>query len=272
METTALVLGAGGITGVAWQLGVIIGLRDQGTDLTTVDRVIGTSAGAVSGALVAGGVDPAKAVVMDAPLGPDDPPMHPDWERGREAWSLLGESAGADLRRRLGAIARAARVGSQEALLASFERRLPLTEWPARLVVTAVDAFTGEPVHWTAEDDVPIVPAVAASCAVPCLFPPITVNGRQFMDGGVRSRTNADLAAGHDRVVILAPRMPLALRDTFEDELAQLDAHPVLIEPDAASLEAIGDSVFAADRWQPVVEAAIEQGRRHRGEPAVAPG
>lgn len=282
MATTALVLGAGGLTGVAWQLGVIIGLRGEGVDLTGADLIIGTSAGAVTGALVAAGIDPAAAVVTDAPLGPDDPPMQPDWARGAEAFALLSSpstdtSAGstpgastrpgsrfpgsADLRRRLGALALRAEVGSQEALLESFSRRLPLTEWPSRLVVTAVDAYSGEPVSWTAASGVPVVPAVAASCAVPCLFPPITVNGSRYMDGGVRSRTNADLAAGHDDVIILAPRMPLALRGTLEWELAQLRTPPVLIEPDRAAQDAMGGDVFATQRWQQVLDAAIDQGR-----------
>jgi NTE family protein len=263
MASTALVLGAGGITGVAWQLGVIIGLRAEGVDLTSADIVIGTSAGAISGALIAAGVDPADAAIMDAPLAPDDPPMRPDWVRGSEAFALLNSSSPdrAEIRRQIGALALKADVGSEEALLDSFRRRLPLTEWPDRLVVTAVEAHTGAPTIWTAASHVPVVPAVAASCAVPCLFPPIAVDGGRYMDGGVDSRTHADLAAGYDRVVILAPRMPLVLRDTLAAELATLSSDTLLLEPDAAAQQAIGGNVFAADRWAEVLEAAAVQGR-----------
>jgi len=267
MARTALVLGAGGITGVAWQLGMIIGLRQHGDDLTTADMIVGTSAGAVSGALVAAGLDPAAAAALDAPLGPGDPPMQPDFVTGAKAWELLSSAPigslgnSTELRRRIGSLARRANVGSEEALLASFRRRLPFDEWPARLVVTAVDVESGEPVSWNAASGVPLVPAVAASCAVPCLFPPIAVNGRHYMDGGVRSRTNADLATGYERVVILAPRMPIALRDDFAAELSRLGPGASLIEPDAATQEAIGGNVFATDNWDAVLAAGIKQAR-----------
>jgi NTE family protein len=104
------------------------------------------------------------------------------------------------------------------------------------------------------------VPAVAASCAVPCLFPPIAVDGRRYMDGGVRSRTNADLAVGCDRVVILAPRMPMALRGDFAAETARLAPDTTLVEPDEASQDAIGGSVFATDNWDAVLQAGVAQG------------
>src|SRR5438045_9771226 len=97
MAGTALVLGAGGITGVAWQLGVIIGRRKRGDDLTTADLVVGTSAGAVTGALVAAGLDPAMAAALDAPLGPGDPPMQPDFVIGAQAWQLLSTAPDASL-------------------------------------------------------------------------------------------------------------------------------------------------------------------------------
>ncbi len=50
-----------------------------------------------------------------------------------------------------------------------------------------------------------VVDAVGANCAVPGVWPPVTIGDRRFMDGGVRSVANADLAAGYERVVIVAP-------------------------------------------------------------------
>jgi len=280
MATTALVLGAGGITGVAWHLGIVLGLRAEGVDLTGADLVVGTSAGAISGALLAGdallggdaplegdallggGTGSTRAAILTGPTAADVPPMEPDWTRGAEAFALLNSDAPADeVRRRLGALALAADVGPQETVLDAFRRWLPLDDWPTTLVVTAVDAYTGDPVSWTAASGVPILAAVAASCAVPCIFPPVTVNGSRYVDGGVRSRTNADLAAGHDRVVILAPRMPLILRDALASEMSQLGEGTVLLEPDAASQEAIGGNVFAAGRWPQILTAATAQGR-----------
>ncbi|MEV4509371.1 patatin-like phospholipase family protein [Dactylosporangium sp. NPDC049525] len=257
MQRTALVLGAGGITGVAWQLGLLIGLRDQGIDLTGADLIVGTSAGAVTGALVAAGHDPREAAAMEAPLGPGDPPIRADWTRGAVAFQLLQDTSlpAPELRRRIGAIALEAEVGPPEPWLASFARRLPIEHFPDRLLITAVDTATGEPVTWTAASGVPLVPAVAASCAVPCLFPPVSVNGGRYMDGGVHSRTNADLADGYDRVVVLAPRIPMLQRDS---DLATNTA--TVIEPDAASQSAIGGNVFDPSRWSAVVTAATHQG------------
>ncbi|WP_432980048.1 hypothetical protein [Dactylosporangium sp. CA-233914] len=80
------------------------------------------------------------------------------------------------------------------------------------------------------------------------------MNGSRYMDGGVRTRTNADLAAGHGRVVVIAPRMPLMQRDA-------LDPAFTLIEPDDAAMEAIGGNVSDAGRWTDVLAAAERQGR-----------
>ena len=84
--------------------------------------------------------------------------------------------------------------------------RLVSTEWPERpLVVTAVDTETGEFTTFDRDSGVPLVSAVAASCAVPGVYPPVTIDGRRYMDGGMRSAANADLAQGYDRLVVLAP-------------------------------------------------------------------
>src|SRR5205814_5961417 len=75
--------------------------------------------------------------------------------------------------------------------------------WPRAFSCTAVDAESGKFMVWNEASGVDLVRAVASSCAVPGLFPPITLEGRRYMDGGMRSGTNADLAKGHDRVLII---------------------------------------------------------------------
>jgi NTE family protein len=258
---TALVLGAGGITGIAWQLGILIGLREQGVDATGVDRVVGTSAGAVTGALVATGVDPQRAAVIEGHI---ETPIRPDWTRGAAAFALLNDES-LDLRAiraGVGAIALEADVGDEEAYVDSLARRLPVHEWPAdgRLRLTAVDAGTGEPVVW--DGGVSLVRAVAASCAVPCILPPVSVNGRRYIDGGVRSYTNADLAGDVDAVLVLAPRSPVRLRRSPIEEAAVLrdTGRVTVVKPDAASTAAVGNHVFDMARWQPTLEAGIAQG------------
>lgn len=205
---TALVLGAGGITGVAWQLGLIVGLRDAGVDVTGADLLVGTSAGSVTGALLAAGVDPAGAQGMAAV---DDLPIRPDWFLGMQAFALLNDAGQPPEANRagLGKLALAADVGAEEPYVEALSRRLPGHDWPERaLVITAVDTADGRPVVWNSASGVPLNRAVAASCAVPCVFPPVTVNGSRYMDGGVRSYINADLAGNAKSVVVLAPSTP----------------------------------------------------------------
>ena len=104
---------------------------------------------------------------------------------------------------------------------------------------------------------------------MPCLFPPVTVDGGRYMDGGVRSRTNADLAAGCDPVVVLAPRTPLHTREGLREELdavARSSASVVLATPDPGSAEAMGPNVFDTRRWTPVLDAGLAQGHRLAAE------
>lgn len=228
---SALVLGAGGITGIAWQLGLITGLREAGVDLTTADLLVGTSAGSVTGTLLAAGVDPVEAQRLEARLGDSDPPIRPDWARGSQAFSILND-----------------------------EERDP----------ASIRAAVGEPVTWERSSDVPLDRAVAASCAVPCIFPPVTIGASHYVDGGVRSGTNADLATGASRIVVLAPLAPVRMRGAPAEEIDALrrDAKAVLIGPDEAALEALGPNVFDMARWEPAIEAATGQGHRAAAEVA----
>jgi NTE family protein len=109
---------------------------------------------------------------------------------------------------------------------------------------------------------VPLVRAVAASCAVPCVYPPIAVNGRRYIDGGIRSGTNADLAAGADTVVVIAPMADSGSLGAPAAELAGLRERSTvsLIKPDKAALAAIGTNVLDATRREPALEAGIAQG------------
>jgi NTE family protein len=270
----ALVLGAGGITGIAWHLGVLTGLRAAGADLTGADLVVGTSAGSVTGAVIASGIDLADARRLEARLGDGDPPIQPDWERGAAAFAALTDESldPVTIRRTVGRLALAADVVAEEPYIASLTRRLPRHEWPARpLVIAAVDAETGDPVAWDRDSGVPLDLAVAASCAVPAVFPPVTIDGRRYMDGGVRSGTNADLAAACARIVVLAPLAPIRMHGAPAAELETLRQRSkvALVAPDEATLEALGPNVFDAGRWDAAIEAGAAQGARVAPEVAA---
>lgn len=251
-QRTALVLGGGGITGIAWELGVLAGLADAGVDLTGADLVVGTSAGSVVGAQVTCGGD--LGTLFERQL---EPPTEERAARLRRsmlaqyAWAFLRSRRDDEaFRRRIGALALAAEKAgatpSEEERLRVIGSLLVSTEWPARrLVVTAVDAQTGEFRTFDRDAGVPLLQAVAASCAVPGVYPPVTVDGRRCVDGGMRSPANADLAEGYDRVVVLAPLPRGAGPLTSVDaQTAGMVARVAVVSPDAAAKQAIGKNVL----------------------------
>jgi NTE family protein len=122
-------------------------------------------------------------------------------------------------------------------------------EWPERsLRITAVDAHSGAFRVLDRHSGVPLVEAVASSCAVPGVFPPITTGGTRYIDGGVRSPANADLAEGSARVVVLAPIVrgvgPQVGVAPQVEQLRVGGSRVVLVSPDAAAVTAIGRNVL----------------------------
>ncbi|MEV1290199.1 patatin-like phospholipase family protein [Micromonospora sp. NPDC049679] len=262
----ALVLGGGGVTGIAWEIGLLAGLRNVGVDLSTTDLIVGTSAGSVVGALVATAVDLDQAVsfFQAAGGGGEELSLQLDLSLIAQAFGIVSDTAleSADARARLGRLALAAPLGEDRVQVDRFAALLPVHDWPAqpRLVITVVDANTGEPAAWDDADGIPLVRAVAASCAVPCVFPPVSINGGRYMDGGVRSVTNADLAAGAKAVVVIAPVVGL-FRTSPEAELRELgDVRSILVSPDEAAEEAIGPNVLDASRTAVSLAAGVAQG------------
>jgi NTE family protein len=272
-QRSALVLGGGGITGIAWEIGVLAGLADAGLDLSTAGLVVGTSAGSVVGAQVTCGAE--LPFLYERQLEPSAREQVARMTRAglaRYGWALLrSRGREEDFRRRMGALALAAeRAGltpSEQERLDVIGSRLVSLDWPARsLVVTAVDADTGRFHAFDRDAGVPLLQAVAASCAVPGVYPPVTIGGRRYVDGGMRSAANTDLAAGYDRIVVLAPIPrgvgPMA---SVGRHLAGLGgARVAVVSPDAASRTAIGRNVLDPAARAPSARAGRAQA------PAVA--
>ncbi len=245
----ALVLGGGGVTGIAWETGLLAGLAEAGIDLSSADVIVGTSAGSVVGAQISSGAklnDLYLAQLAD-PTGEIAARMGPTTTlRFVAAMAWPGDEQRA--RARLGRAALKARTVPEAERRAAISTRLPSASWPERrLLITAVDAETGELRVFDREGGVPLPDAVAASCAVPLVWPPISIDGRRYIDGGVRSVANADLAAGCDRVVVLAP-VTFALRRSarIASQLASLGAgvRSVVVSPDSQARQAIGGNVL----------------------------
>ena len=213
MAGAALVLGGGGITGAAWEIGMLAGLHAAGVDLSKADAVIGTSAGAIVGAQILSGVpiDELYSKQFRVPVG--EVATHiPISTLGRFLiWTLTP----GDERQRMARIGRAAlgaRTMPESERKRVISSRLPVKTWPQRdLRITAIDAESGEFVVFKRDSGVGLVDAVAASCAVPLVYPPAAIGGRRFIDGGMRSSANADLAKGFDPIVALTP-VGVALR------------------------------------------------------------
>ncbi|MGI8329872.1 patatin-like phospholipase family protein [Actinomadura scrupuli] len=261
----ALVLGGGGIAGIAWEAGLVVGLQGAGVDLTDADLIVGTSAGSVVGSMIAMGVD--------LPLAIDDlagraetaaaPPPPVDFSTVLSAFGVLFDTSldPQEARARVGAMALEAPVADAAGRLREIGDRLPGHEWPERpLLITAVDTADGDFRVWDRDSGTPLPLAVMSSCAVPCVFPPVEIDGRFYMDGGVRSATNADLAAGFSAVVIIEPMAHLSPRALLERELAALDtANVVAIGPDQHAVEAFGHDVLDPALWRPAYHAGIIQ-------------
>jgi NTE family protein len=266
MTRRALVLGGGGITGIAWEWGILAGLVARGTDLTEADLVVGTSAGSVVGAQVANRLDVEAR--YQAQLVPPDGEVAAAMGPGlllRYGLALInGPRTPRRTRARIGRLALRARTVPEAERIGVIADRLPVHDWPTatRLLITAVDAETGEFRAFGADSGVPLVMAVAASCAVPGVWPPITIDGRRYIDGGVRSGSNADLAAGYDRVVVLAP-LPRGMGPMTgvgtQVEALRANSEVALVTPDPAALKSFGRNVLDPAKRAAAARAGLAQ-------------
>ena len=277
----ALVLGGGGSTGNAWLIGVLAGLADAGLDITGPDRVIGTSAGSTAAAQLVGAT-PAElyAAILDAPL-PQRPhpaaaaastnPVPNHLERtGR---IIAASKDASDMRRRMGAAALDLAEGfdASERWRATVAARLPKPEWPDHeLLITAVDAETGEPVVFDRHSGVDLVDAVAASCSSASAY---RIGNHSYIDGGYRRNENADLAAGCGRVLVLSPfggrtRMPLEWDMQLPVQVAELQAAGSAVEtvfPDGESEHMFGPNAMNLSLRPAAAEAGYNQGKALAG-------
>ncbi len=298
-HNVALVLGGGGAAGNAWEIGVIAGLAEAGLDMTeAADLVVGTSAGATAAAQVRSGITAAEllASVLSPPARPAGPsrerppslPMATVFERMRAIGAAAASAA--DLQRAMGAFGLEsdstlgpAAAGQRRAIVAA---RLPRPEWPDRpMIVVAVDAHTGELAAFDRDSGVELADAVTASTALPGLVPTHSINGTRYIDGGVRSTENADLASGYANVVVLSPlggrsrtppergadsagqfeglrRPPGADLASQVEALRQQGSRVEVITPDADSRAAMGTNQMDPATRIPAARAGFAQGKQ----------
>jgi NTE family protein len=288
MSNRSIVFSGGGVAGIAWELGMLLGFEDAEPGLLArlLDpkvSFVGTSAGSVVASQVAGGTSLESLYLQQlaeesAEIGAIFDPVVFGQTLAR---ILEGSTSAEESRRRLGTFAREAETATCADRRAVIAARLPVQTWPERRVLlTAVDTETGALRVFDKTSGVDLVDAVGASCAVPGIWPTVEIEGHQYMDGGMRSISNADLAAATpdvsihdpasdaDRVLVLVPSSenpaPGALQAMGVSQ-AEIDvlapASVLVLHADDASVTAFGpNSLDPAVRPASAI-AGREQGR-----------
>jgi len=283
MVRRALVLGAGGPAAESWSTGVIAGLADAGIDVRDADLFIGTSAGAwvavgmtsplTTEALFARQVE-ARAQPNDASPQVAFTDLKANIERAKAGGGRVSE-----ILQRVGAVALTTAAGDGTMLNEMIAGRLVEPTWPAaRILAVAVDVDSGERRAFERSSGVELIDAVAASGAAPGVWPPVTIEGRRYMDGGTYSTANADLAAGFERVLVLdlLPGKPPMAAVTPETNIALLRRAGSFVEavnPDEdtlAAFAAVHGNLFDPAVRENAARAGRAQGRKIAAE-RVAP-
>ncbi|MEU1204372.1 patatin-like phospholipase family protein [Nocardia sp. NPDC005825] len=257
----ALVLGGGGAVGLSWMAGVVLALREAGIDPAAADRIVGTSAGAVVGAALAGGTDPSLLLRRPGTGSGDRPVIKFDPVTFGEIFGLLSTPGldPAEARRRAGVRALEMNLGDPAEHIDRIGGFVGHADWPQRdLRITAISVATGELQVWTADGKATLPEALASSTAVPGVFPPIPIDGDHYFDGGMRSPINADLAAGAERMLIIEPLAHLFPHSPSDRDLG--GAATSFIVPDADAITAYGPDLFSAAALVPAYEAGLRQG------------
>jgi NTE family protein len=272
MTNGALVLSGGGVAGIAWETGVLLGIQDAqpataANILGAPTALLGTSAGAAVAAQLAQGS--SLQALFDAQIADETAELFVHIDLATFGATMAGAMAGAsspeDARRRLGAMAIAAETPSPAARRVVIEARLAGQSWGDRsLRLTAVDAESGELRVFDRDSGVGLVDAVMASCAVPGIWPVVEIEGHKYMDGGMRSGSNADLAAGSDPVLIITPsteQTPMGPAVPPSELAALAPSRVHVIYADAASIASFGANPLDPAARKPAALAGREVGR-----------
>lgn len=268
----ALILAGGGIAGIGWETGILRGIADEAPDtaraLLSSDVLVGTSAGSTVAAQISSPMSLEE--LFERQIG--DVSSEIDSGADFDAITALFMSAVAqpgevtEKLQRIGAVALDAPTVPESVRRKVIEGRLPSHDWPAQdLRITAIDTATGELAVFTASSGVPLVDAVAASCAVPGTWPPVTIGDKRYMDGGVSSSVHTAVADDCATAVVLVPASATAPSPFSSGTAAEIEAfgaRTFAVFADDASLAAFGPNLLDPRCRRPSTLAGREQGRR----------
>jgi NTE family protein len=274
MIRRALVLGAGGPAASSWETGVIAGLADEGIDVRNADLFVGTSAGSRVAAQITSGrglEELFERQIHPQPVG--GLAVNVDFRKLKADYVCAKEGDGGDIGflKRMGSLAVNASTESEAERLKEVASQLLTDTWPMqRVLAVAVDTESGVRRAFERSSGVPLRDAVAASGAAPGMSPAITIEGRRYMDGGVYSTDNADLATGFERILILTlkPRNPstcILSLDAALERLERSGSQVVAVRPDdatEAAFAAVGGNLLDPKVQERAAGAGREQGRR----------
>lgn len=247
--STALVLGGGGLLGIGWMTGVLAALEESSALVAAdADVVIGTSAGSATGAAVLQSGSASTLFESMTRKSRRNAELTPtgDLAAPMQAFASIAASTAPDPERaqRFVALSDALSTADPHARRDAVESRLSGTTWPIALRVTALRS-DGRIVVFGSDSGVGLVDAVTASCAVPGIWPTVSIDGATYVDGGSLSPTNAHLAEDAERVVVLAPMVDDPA--TARPDIAAVLDRATVISPSPTTLSRSGDNPFDPD-------------------------
>ncbi|MFT3707713.1 MAG: patatin-like phospholipase family protein [Archangium sp.] len=235
---------------------------------------VGTSAGSVVAARITTS-GKSLAELYAEQLEPSSPSAAPHSTLSkvmllRYGWHLWRAKNPDDFARRMGQLALDAKTETEAERRPAFQKLLgDSPQWPAvPLRITTLHAKTGALRAFDRESGASLLDAVGASAAVPGVWPPVTIQGERYIDGGMRSGTHANLASEKKHIVIIAPltfgTRVMTSPWAHQKELEAAGAKVALVTPDAAAKKAIGGDVLDPRARVPAARAGHEQAARVR--------
>jgi NTE family protein len=268
-----LVLAGGGLAGIGWETGILRGIADEspGTAkaLLNADVMVGTSAGSTVAAQLGSGL--GLDVLFDRQITVSSTELDPGIGIDEitdlfVAAMLTPDATTAEKLQKIGAVALSTQTVTEAVRRDVIAQRLPSHDWPDRVLrIPAIDTATGEVVTFDRNSGVGLVDVVAASCAVPAVWPPVTIGERRYMDGGVGSSVNMALADDCEVAVVLAPSgrsTPSPFGGGAAEEVDAFGGSTFGVFADDESVAAFGPNPLDPACRKPSALAGREQGRR----------
>ena len=266
-------LAGGGLAGIGWETGILRGIADETPEtakaLLDLDVLVGTSAGSTVAAQLGSGL--ALDVLFDRQTTASSTELDPavGIDEITELFvtaMLTPNTTTAEKLQKIGAVALSTQTVTEAVRRNVIAQRLPSHDWPDRVLrISAIDTATGELVAFDRNSGVGLVDAVAASCAVPGVWPPVTIGEHRYMDGGVGSSVNMVLANDCDVAVVLVPSgrsVPSPFGGGAADEVEAYGGAAFGVFADDESIAAFGPNPLDPACRKPSALAGREQGRR----------